>query len=192
MQNENNDDIQIDEINETELEEVEEVIDEEETENASAYIKKLKAEIKTLKTEKADMLLSWQKDKADFINARKRDEESRADAITFANGVLINELLPVVDNYEQAKLQPGWSEVPESWRRGVESMMDKLIKSLEKYGLASYGSVGDLFDPKLHEALGTETTEDASLDQKVSFVLQKGYKLHTKVLKPALVKIYNI
>jgi molecular chaperone GrpE len=170
----------------------EEIILEDESENSNNTIKKLKDEIKQLKQEKIDLLTNWQKDKADFINARRRDEETKADVIKFSNQILINDLLPIIDGYEQAKTQSTWTAVDEAWRKGIESIIDKLYASLQKVGVESYGKEGDDFDPNIYEALGQEKTDDTSKDHKVAMIMQKGYKLHDKVIRVALVKVYTL
>ncbi len=167
------------------------IISEEESENPKAYIKKLKDEIKQLKKDKTDLLTNWQKDKAEFINARKRDEETKSDVIKFANQVLINDLLPIIDGYEQAKMQPAWNTVDEAWRKGIETIIDKIYTALQKAGVESYGKEGDDFNPSLYEALGQDKTDDKLKDNKISIIMQKGYKLHDKVIRVALVKVYH-
>lgn len=206
MNNDNNDDnndIKIDLDNEEdtvlepEIEHVDDhtdegdIISEDESENPKAALKKLKDELKQVKQEKMDLLTNWQKDKADFINARKRDEETKADVIKFSNQILINDLLPIIDGYEQAKNQPTWTTVDEVWRKGIEAIIDKVYAVLQKSGVESYGQAGDEFDPKMHEALGQEKTDDGLKDHKISMVMQKGYKLHDRVIRPAMVKVYH-
>ncbi len=199
MNNDDNNDIKIDSdieedmVLEPEIDHTDEddIVSEDETENPKAALKKLKDELKQVKQEKMDLLTNWQKDKAEFINARKRDEETKADVIKFSNQILINDLLPIIDGYEQAKAQPTWAGVDEAWRKGIESIIDKIYGVLQKAGVESYGKEGDEFDPNIHEALGQEKTDDASKDHKVAMIMQKGYKLHDKVIRVALVKVYH-
>lgn len=203
MNNDDNNDIKIDldtELDSTlepEIDHVEDhtdeddIISEDESENPKNAIKKLKEELKQAKQDKLDMLTNWQKDKADFINARKRDEETKADVIKFSNQILINDLLPIIDGYEQAKMQPTWAQVDEAWRKGIESIIEKIYVVLQKAGVESYGKIGDEFDPKIHEALGQEKTDDGLKDHKISMIMQKGYKLYDKVIRVALVKVYH-
>ncbi len=167
------------------------VVDEEEDENPKVVIKKLRAELKQAKQEKMENLTSWQKDKADFLNARKRDQETQADVIRFANQALIADLLPTLDGYEQAKAQPSWEAVDETWRKGIEALMSKIYASLQKVGVEAYGVVGDVFEPSLHEAIGNEPTDDNTKDHTIALVMQRGYKLHDKVVRPALVKVFQ-
>ncbi len=170
---------------------IDDVVDEEELENPKATLKKLRTELKQVKQEKMELLTGWQKDKAEFLNARKRDQETQADVIRFANQNLIIDMLPTLDGYEQAKSQSTWTAVDEAWRHGVESLMAKIYASLQKVGVEAYGALGDVFDPNIHQAIGNDPTEDADKDHTVSAVLQRGYRLHDKVIRPALVRVYQ-
>jgi molecular chaperone GrpE len=172
-------------------EDEDDIISEDESENPKNAIKKLKAELKQAKQEKLETLTNWQKDKADFINARKRDEETKADVIKFSNHILINDLLPIIDGYEQAKMQPTWNQVDEAWRKGIEAIIDKIYISLQKAGVESFGANGEVFNPNLHEALGSEKTDEGLKDNTISMIMQKGYKMHDKVIRPSLVKVYH-
>ncbi len=137
MNNDNNDEVKIDldsdldpdTMKDEKTDDIvydDDIVSEEEEQNPKSYIKKLKDEIKQLKKDKTDLLTNWQKDKAEFINARKRDEESKADIVRFANQILINDLLPIIDGYEQAKAQSTWNSVDEAWRKGIEAIIDKI------------------------------------------------------------------
>jgi molecular chaperone GrpE len=168
------------------------VVSEEEIENPQSLIKKLRADLKTAQQEKMDVMTSWQRDKADFLNARKRDQETQADVIRFANQNLIIDMLPTLDGYEQATQQPSWTSVDETWRKGIESLMLKIYASLQKVGVEKYGKVGDVFDPNLHQAVGNVETTEKEKDQTLALVMQTGYKLHDKVVRPALVQIFQI
>lgn len=168
------------------------VVSEEELENPKALIKKLRAELKTAKQEKMDVMTSWQRDKADFLNARKRDQETQADVIRFANQNLIADMLPTLDGYEQATQQPSWVTVDETWRKGIEALMTNIYASLQKVGVERYGKVGDIFDPNLHQAVGTVETIEKDKDHTVAVIMQTGYTLHDKVIRPALVKVYQV
>ncbi len=203
MNNDNNDEIKVDldedsDINndnttdsDIEYTDDDDMVSEEEDQNPKSYIKKLKDEIKQLKKDKTDLLTNWQKDKAEFINARKRDEESKADIIRFANQVLINDLLPIIDGYEHAKAQATWNTVDEAWRKGIETIIDKVYNALKNAGVEAYGALNDEFNPNIYEAIGQEHTDDKDKDHKIAQVLQKGYKMHDKVLRVALVKVYH-
>ena len=175
----------------TTVDDEDDIISEDESENPKAALKKLKDEVKLAKQDKMDMLTNWQKDKAEFINARKRDEDAKQEIIKYSNQMLINDLLPIIDGYEQAKAQPTWIAVDEVWRKGIEAIIDKVYGALKKVGVESYGTVGDQFDPNIYEALGQDAATEKEKDHTISMVMQKGYKLHDKVIRVALVKVYQ-
>jgi molecular chaperone GrpE len=177
-------------------EEADEVIfeDEEETANPQAVIKKLRTRIKKLEEEKQEYLTGWQKDKADFVNLRKRDDADKESLFKFANENLILELLPAIDSFEQArKDEEAWNELPENWRVGMESSIKKLLSTLEKAGLKPVGKTGESFDPKLHEAVSTTKVTGKEDDHVVMSIFQTGYELNGRVIRPAKVVVgeYN-
>ena len=173
------------------VEDEDDVVSEEESENPKALIKKLRADLKAAQQEKMDVMTSWQRDKADFLNARKRDQETQSEVIRFANQNLIIDMLPTLDGYEQATQQPSWSTVDETWRKGIEALMAKIYASLQKVGVEKYGKIGDAFDPNLHQAVGNVETTEKEKDHTIAVVMQTGFKLHDKVIRPALVQVFQ-
>jgi molecular chaperone GrpE len=167
------------------------IIPEDDTENPKTLIKKLREELKIAQQEKMDIMTNWQRDKADFLNARKRDQETQSEVIRFANQNLILDMLSTLDGYEQAQAQTSWTEVSEVWRKGVENLMMKIYASLQKVGVERYGKVGDVFDPNLHEAIGTVVPTGKDTENTIAIVMQTGYKLHDKVIRVALVQVFQ-
>ncbi|MFA6050384.1 MAG: nucleotide exchange factor GrpE [Candidatus Paceibacterota bacterium] len=160
--------------------------------NLSEVIKNLKAKIKVLESEKMDLLTSWQKDKAEFINARKRDEEAKVEFLKFAKQGVIEELLPALDSFDMAMGQKEkWESVSAEWRKGVENIQVQLLGTLSKHDVKPYGAVGDAFDPNLHHSIATVPAEEKSNDHKIAEVLQRGYMMSGKVVRPALVKVWE-
>lgn len=152
--------------------------------DAVAKVAKLKAEIEKLKTEKQQYLDNWQRDKAEFVNARRRDEESKAEFLKFAVIGFAEELLPIIDSFEAALKHEGSKE-------GVELIYTQFKSVLKKQGIEEFGQVGDAFDPSLHQAIGNVDTADKNQDHTVAEVLQKGYQIHGKVIRPAFVKVFQ-
>ncbi len=155
-------------------------------------VKKLREQLKKAVLEKQEYLTNWQKDKAEFINARKRDEESKADYIKFAAGNVVEEILPVLDSFDMAMGNTSlWEIVSKEWRTGIQSIYDQLKNALSKHGVEAFGEVGEAFDPNLHHSVSTVTPGENDQDHTIAEVLQKGYKMHGKVLRPALVKVFE-
>jgi molecular chaperone GrpE len=124
---------------------------------------------------------------ADFDNFKKRARQEQADTIQYAGSVLIERLLPVLDDFQRA-LEHSPEGVDESWVRGLRLTVQKLEEVLAAQGLAPIEAVGSAFDPKLHEAVGAEESDEHPEDTVVS-ELRRGYRLHDRVVRPALVRV---
>ncbi|MCL6631075.1 MAG: nucleotide exchange factor GrpE [Alicyclobacillus herbarius] len=123
--------------------------------------------------------------RADFENYRRRTRQEMEDLRSFATRQLLADLLPVVDNFDRALgAMEGHAEV----REGVEMVQRQLLSLLEKYGVEPMETLGHTFDPKLHEAVLQEPAGDRE-PGIVAEELQKGYLLHGRVLRPAMVKV---
>lgn len=153
--------------------------------DAKARVDKLKAEIEKLKAEKQQYLDGWQRDKAEFINARKRDEESKADFMKFAAAGFVEELLPIIDSFEAALKQEGQND-------GVIMIHNQFKSVLKKQGIEEFGNIGEMFDPAKHQAIGNIETKEADKDHTLAEILQKGYSIHGKVIRPAFVKVFQV
>lgn len=130
---------------------------------------------------------------ADFENYKKRAEKERIDHITFANEKLISEILSVVDNLERAVHHTSNSDNENSegldhLTKGVEMTLKSFYSVLEKFGLIPITSVGEKFDPNIHEALQEEENEDFE-SGFVTKELQKGFNLNERLLRPAIVVV---
>jgi molecular chaperone GrpE len=124
---------------------------------------------------------------AEFDNARKRAARDREEQIRFANESLIREILPVLDNFDRA-LQAARSEPPAAVTAGVELIQRELLRVLEKFGLTPFQSVGQPFDPERHEAVARVHAMDQP-EMTVVGETARGYLLHGRVLRPALVTV---
>jgi molecular chaperone GrpE len=121
---------------------------------------------------------------ADFDNYRKRVAREHADLTTRANERLVNELLPVLDDLERA-LEAAAEHEEAKLEDGVKLVHRSLVALLERHGLSEIAAEG-AFDPHVHEALLTQPAESAE-EGAVLQVLQKGYRLGDRVLRPARV-----
>ena len=153
-------------------------------------IKKLKDELKACQKEKQEYLDGWQRAKADFINARKEDEKNRSQMMQFAKEGILHEILPVVDSFDMAfRNKEAWARVDENWRKGVEYIHQQFVSILENNGLAPIDALGKPFDPMLHSPIESVVVEDKEKDGIVLEMVQKGYRMNDRVLRPAKVKI---
>src|ERR1700743_3985322 len=122
---------------------------------------------------------------AEFDNARKREMKERQDARDYAVQSAIEPFLGVMDNFALALKAQGSVE---QLRAGVELILKQMEEALRGLNVQSVETVGAQFDPRVHEALGSEESEDVP-DQQVTEEIRRGYKLRDKLLRPALVKI---
>ena len=127
---------------------------------------------------------------ADFVNYKRRSEQELEQQARFATKLLMEELLPVLDNFDRAlaTLPDAVRALP--WTDGLLLVDRGLRGTLEKQGLHPIEAVGTRFDPMLHEAImQEESTEHA--DDEVIAELRRGYMLHDRVIRPTLVKVAN-
>jgi len=124
---------------------------------------------------------------ADFENYKKRVRQEQLDTIQHASAELIARLLPSLDDLRNA-LDHKPAGVDAAWARGIELGVRKLEEAMASHGLQPIESVGSVFDPKFHEAIGHEETADQPEDLVVS-ELRRGYRIRDRVLRPSLVKV---
>ena len=125
---------------------------------------------------------------AEFENVRKRMEKEKADFVKYANESLLLEFLPIIDNLEIAEKHIAQAKDFKSVQEGVDMIQLQIQKFLKDIGLERIKSVGEKFDPHMHEAIETEESEDKD-DGLVVAELKPGYRLNGRLLRPAMVKI---
>ena len=157
----------------------------EESEDSGKECGEEKEEVKEEGKEESDDL-RYLRLMADFQNYRKRAEKEKRDLYSYANEKIMNDLLTVMDNFERALEH----DAGDGFKEGIEMIFKQLSDVLEKDGLAEIPALGEDFDPNVHNAVMTEETEDYE-SGKVSGVMQKGYTLNGKVIRPAMVKVAN-
>lgn len=124
---------------------------------------------------------------AEFENFKKRMEKEKTDAYKFGTENLIKELLPVLDNLERA-IDHGEAKDPQGLLEGVDMTLKGFLTTLEKIGVSPVDASGKEFDPNLHEAVMVQ--EDAHHPAgTVLTQLQKGYTLHNRLIRPAMVVV---
>lgn len=125
---------------------------------------------------------------AELDNVKKRAQRDREEYIRFANESLLRELLPVLDNFDRAIQAARASAGAEAFVAGVELMQRELLRVLEKFGVTAFSAVGELFNPKRHEAVARVPTPDHPEMTVVEETL-RGYLLNGRVLRPAMVTV---
>ncbi len=150
----------------------------------------LREKLKKAIEEKQEYLDGWQRMKADFVNARKREDESRKEIVKYANEDLILQMMPVLDSFTMAfGNKEAWEKVDKNWRVGVEYIYAQLVGTLQQNGFAEFDPKAETFDPMKHNAVELVPVTDKAQDHKVLEVIQKGYTLNGKIIRPARVKI---
>ncbi len=122
---------------------------------------------------------------ADFDNLRKRTEREKADFFRYALAGVLKDILPVLDNFDRGLEH---AEEGDEFHKGMLLIYKQLYEVLQKHGLKPIEESGVHFDPNIHEAVVREE-DDSVPSQTVVAVLQKGYFLHDRLLRPALVKV---
>jgi molecular chaperone GrpE len=127
---------------------------------------------------------------ADFDNFRKRTLRERQEALSYGHELVVKDLLPVVDNLERAieHAQASSGADFEGMLQGVELVRRELLGALAKHGVSPIEAEGEVFDPNLHEALAQMEDERVPAG-RVGRVLQKGYRLRDRLLRPARVMV---
>ena len=147
-------------------------------------ITKLREKIKKITAEKDEYMNGWQRERADFVNYKKRADEEKKEYIKFANENLLEEMLTVLESFDMAFMnKEQWNAVPQNWRVGVEYIHSQLVKVLDDNGLKEFTpKVGDKFDVKLHVAEEVVPVADEKEDGLIKEIKKKGYTMNGKII----------
>ncbi len=161
--------------------------------SGEAKLDKQKQKIEDLKKERDEYLLNWQKERADFLNYKKEEDNrlNRARIIGFERGAM--GVIRMLDTFDMAfSNKETWNNVDSSWRMGVEYIHQQGLQFLNDAGIEVIDpKAEDKVNPLLHEVIDTEETDDESLNGTISKVIQKGYKTKDSILRPAKVVTYK-
>ncbi len=160
---------------------------EEELKRLKGKLQKKDAEIKNLRKEKDEWKEKYLRALAEMHNARKRLEKEREEFTRFALSEFLKELLMVVDNLERA-LESRDETDGRPFQEGVALIYRQLLDLLRKQGVRPVENKDNKFDPNIHQALVSEEVEGIK-EPEIAEILQKGYWLHDRLLRPALVKV---
>lgn len=159
----------------------------EEVKGLRSKLKKKEAEVKALKKEIEEFKDKYLRALAEMENLRKRAEREKTEFQRYALAELLRELLFVLDNFERA-LQSRDQTDGKSFQEGVEMIYRMFHDLLMKKGIVPIVVEGKRFDPTLHQAILTEESEGVE-EPEVAEELQRGYRLHGRLLRPSLVKV---
>lgn len=145
--------------------------------------------IEQLKEESAYNLAGWQRAQADYQNLKKESTQSSIDSIRLANKGLIENLIPVFDNFELAIKHLPKDLQDNNWVQGVVYIHKQLQDILIAEGVEIVDPIGNIFDPNIHEAVDITEIQDQSKKNTIIEVLQVGYKLNGNLIRSARVKV---
>ena len=145
----------------------------------------LKLQLERAETKLAESLDGWQRSLADFQNYRKRVERDHELVKASMKGDLIKKVLPMLDDLERA-LQNRPAE--SAWAGGIELIVRKFQNLLDSEGVKRIDAKGAAFDPAFHEAISHEPSEEVESEHVID-VVQNGYMLGERVIRPALVRV---
>ncbi len=139
----------------------------------------------------AEYLDALQRERASFINYRRRMDQEKNDMAQYASASLVKRLLPVVDDFDRAITSiPEKERRANKWVEGIELISRKLHTILEQEGVEPIEALGQPFDPNLHEAVAfDDNSAGADHTDTVAEVYSKGYKMKDRVIRPAMVKV---
>ena len=146
---------------------------------------RLAAEREQFAAEKTDLQERLLRARAEFENARRRNERERMEYLQYAAMDLVRDILPILDDFERAlKVETA----DRDYAKGVELIYQRMADTLKKVGLEPIDTAGQLFDPNLHQAVERVPTEEAE-DQAILGEFQRGYNFKGKLLRPAMVRV---
>ncbi len=135
----------------------------------------------------AELTEALQRERADVINVRRRHDEQTANLKTIVKANVVRDLLPVIDNFERALKHVPQELKGNDYIKGVKGVVAQFEKTLETIGVNRIKTVGEVFDPVLHEAVSMEDGDGTT--EVVSEELQAGYKLGDEIIRHAMVRV---
>lgn len=167
--------------------EVEEEL-EETTDNATEEIDIPEvSEVEELTSKFNEMEDKFLRARAEIANMSNRNKNEHEQLVRYRSQDLGKKLLPAIDNLERALATEVNDDQGTSLKKGVEMVLESLTVALKEEGITEIKAEGEAFDPNLHQAVQTVAAEDDVKPETVVNVLRKGYQLHDRVLRPAMV-----
>ena len=159
-------------------------------------IEELKKKLEEYEKQKCEYLTGWQREKADFLNYKREEMERVGEFLKYANEAFILKILPVLDNFEVVK-----RKLPENLKndenvKGLLMIKNQILDFLKSQEVEEIKSIGEKFDPHLHEIVGEVASSEALAKENkriesgiIIEEIQKGYKINGRLLRPAKVKV---
>jgi len=154
-------------------------------EQLSAEIEALQIQLKEVEAKAAENLEGWQRTQAEFINYKNRIQRDREVEYASMKGEIIRKMLPVLDDLERSLAHRPEND---SWANGMELIARKFQSVLEIEGVTRIEAAGQPFDPNFHEAISSEPNDNVESGHVID-VVQNGYMLGERVIRPAMVRV---
>lgn len=151
-------------------------------EKAEHKIAKMREELSVCRKEKQEYMDGWQRAKADYVNTLKRFGDDAKTSEFRGKVKAVETFLPAFDALERAKEH---GEIPE----GFLAIARQIESAFAALGLEEIGKVGEKFNPALHDALGQDAAENAEIDNTLTVILEKGWKIGDVIIRPAKVRV---
>ncbi len=143
------------------------------------------AERDALAIEKAELQDRFTRRQAEFENFRRRVEREKTEFVQYASSEAVSAMLPILDDFERALKQ---ESADREYQRGMELIYQRFLEALKKLGLEPINSVGQPFDPYIHQAIDRVETDEAE-DHTILEEYQRGYNFKGRLLRPAMVRV---
>lgn len=166
----------------------EDILEEEVVEEAAEIVEEApaKTDLELAQEKAQDFENKYLRAHAEMQNIQRRANEERQTLQRYRSQDLAKKILPSLDNLERALSVEGLTE---DVKKGLEMVQDSLLQALKEEGVEEVST--ETFDPNLHMAVQTLPVDDDNPADTIAQVLQKGYKLHERLLRPAMVVVYN-
>src|SRR3990167_8921578 len=152
----------------TESEVIEFEFNEDGEEDLKKTLKKLREDLKVCKKEKEEYLTGWQKERADFANYKKAEDDRKAMLSEAMRERILTKFLGVIDSFNMAFAnKEAWEKVDENWRKGVEYIYGQMNTIFEEYDVKPIGEIGETFDPIIHQPIEMIMTDKKEMDHKI-------------------------
>jgi molecular chaperone GrpE len=153
-----------------------------------ARVAQLEAEVAAAREEARQSHERWVRERADLENQKKRAARERQDAERFGNETLVKDLLPILDNLERAIRAADGGGDGKRLVEGVQLVLKAFVDLLQRHGVERVSAAGEPFDPTRHEAVAHVESESHAPNHVID-EHQAGYRLHDRLLRPALVTV---
>ncbi len=157
-----------------------------------AKLKDLREKLKQSQAESREHLTALQRARADYVNLKKEKDEVADVVKQKTTERIMLGFLPVLDSFDMAMGNTdAWNAVDANWRVGVEYIYNQMKTVLDDYGVTEISAANVKFDPMLHDPMEAKETEDEKLDDVIEKIIQKGYKMGDKIIRPAKVIVWR-